>query len=170
MHSDNSARYRELAEKAKAIEEKWLASVSTRVLTINIHTSEDVDGIHVSCQTLSGEEAMSSNLSAEATLADLELEMKSTLNWLQLEFVCENGMVDVSEPLKAYKTVSAKEVPFSGFNSYRIDRQKCRRCGGENIWSQRFTEWCKMNGDAGGIWLSTCNTCGLHLSEHWDDD
>jgi len=112
---------------------------------------------------------MSSDFSAEAKLADLESEMKSTLKWLQLEFVSKNGKVDVSEPLTAHSTLNAKEVPLSGFTG-SIDEKKCRRCGSEDISVSRTVEWWKMNGDAGGQLTSWCQVCGLQLSSSWSDE
>jgi len=155
-------------EELKATDEEWLSSKCTAtVLTIDIQRHDAIQSIHVSCQMLSGEEAMSADLSAEATLTDLESVMQSTLKWFQLEFVSENGKVDVSEPLKAYSTLTAKEVPMKKGG---IDEHKCRRCGGEYISVQRTTEWCQMNGDAGGTLNSWCKTCGLQLSTSWSDD
>jgi len=156
------------AEEMKAVGEKWLASQSARVLTIDIQRHDDI--IHVSCLTLSGEREMSSDFPANATLADLEAEVTSTLNWRQLEFVSANGKVKVSEPLKAYSTLSAKEVPFSDFSLGGIDKKKCRRCGSEQITVSRTVDWCQMNGDAGGKLISFCKVCGLQLETSWSED
>mmetsp|Transcript_33695 Transcript_33695/g.62889 ORF Transcript_33695/g.62889 Transcript_33695/m.62889 type:complete len:172 (-) Transcript_33695:124-639(-) len=171
MNTDHSDLYRKLAEEAAAIEEKWFESLVTRVLTIDIqNTSGDIQGLHVSCKVLSGEEAISADYSAEATLTDLESTIKSTLKWLQLAFFHEDAKVETTELLKTFGALTAKEVVFSEFSRYGIDSKTCRRCGGEMVWSERFTEWCSMNGDAGGKYKSTCKTCGLHLSQSWSDD
>jgi len=68
---------------APAMEEKEPG----RVLTVDIQSHDETGVIHVSCLGLSGEEAMSAEFPADATVAHLEAAMKSTLKWFQLEFL-----------------------------------------------------------------------------------
>jgi len=67
--------------------------------------------------------------------------------------------------------LTAQEAPSSsGYSFAGIDKNTCRRCSDTFVKVERFTDWCKMNGDAGGREYSMCQLCGLLLWKSWDDD
>merc|ERR1712176_1625558 len=49
------------------------------------------------------------------------------------------------------------------YAEYRIDKETCRRCGGNNIKTHHFTEWWHIQ-YSGGKDISVCRTCGLYLT------
>jgi len=209
-----------------------------RILNVSIRPADgDTPGLHVSCVTLGGEEAVAIDLPTGATLSELESTIKDSLKWAGIDvvstianervaeesnaareqtntapinesiaarvepnfaqkFLCrcwkrsgdsevaESGTVaDSKAPENAadsslcrfYEEITVKELARPECigqtypNGY-IDTVTCRRCGGNDIQTRRFTEWCQMNGDAGGKKISVCRTCGLYLMESWSDD
>jgi len=216
MNADHSAAYKQLQEEAQAIEAKWLVPTG-RILTICIqHAGGDAQGLHASCFTLAGEEALAIDLPMDATLSELESTIKDSLQWAALDFVskdvkdniiascsgpgprirwqCARSLakiiapcwsVDVEAPeidtvpdtslCCLYEALTVKEVASlkcidHNYRNGRIDTRTCRRCGCNDVKWNKYTEWCKMNGDAGGSMISVCMSCGLYLTEHWDDE
>lgn len=89
--------------------------------------------------------------------------------------VADSKAIADSSLCRFYEEITVKELATPecigrNYSNGHIDTRTCRRCGGNDITTQRFTEWCQMNGDAGGQNVSICRTCGLYLMASWSDD
>jgi len=216
MNAHHSTAYKQLQEDAQAIEARWLVPTGRILIVCIQHAGGDAHGLHVSCFTLAGEEALAIDLPMDATLSELESTIKDSFQWAALDFVSKdvkdnifascsgpgprirwqrarclaniiapcwsvNGEAPESDTTldtslcRSYKALTVKEVASPkgidhNYRNGRIDTRTCHRCGCNDVKVNEFTEWCKMNGDAGGSMISVCMTCGLYLTESWDDE
>merc|ERR1712190_324243 len=71
------------------------------------------------------------------------------------ETVANSSLCRLYEELTV-KQLANSECTGRNFANGCIDTQTCRRCDGNDVKTNRFTEWCQMNGDAGGCKISVC--------------
>jgi hypothetical protein len=57
----------------------------------------------------------------------------------------------------------------SRYAFYKLDFKHCVKCNSEKIVEERFVDGVRMNGDACGTTVFTCDACKWHTSFQWDD-